>query len=225
MGNGRRVTTTWDPCSTGDELQRVTTRVVGVIGDQQFVVDLEAQRSQDRIGPGGCVRYRDEPLRIRTQERGQRLSRRVVPIEQPAREELHGLALELVAKLLLEFEHRSRAGAERSVVQEHDIRIELPVFCEKGGHGTNPDPLYYTQKEGAAHAAPSTLAADESEARRTNLPASNGVQVVGAAATVPYLLFSSCCTKSRASPSFSFKRSASAKAACACARSFEKNRA
>ena len=116
------------PCAgaTGDVRPEPHHPAVLVFAHQDLVTRPELERPRDRIERRARVRHEREVGRIGAQICGQAQTGRLEPFPETslASEELDRLALELALPLLIAVEDRSRAGAERAVVQKHDVRVE-----------------------------------------------------------------------------------------------------
>ncbi len=122
-----------DPCGL-EHAEGVAAGVVGVVGGEHLVAVAEAQRAHHGVHPGGRIGHERQIVGIGAHEPGQREARLVEQRLQLAREEQHGLPLHPRAQLLLQVEHAPRAGAERAVVQELDLRVQCPVPGQLGFH-------------------------------------------------------------------------------------------
>ena len=115
-------------------VKRVAHGVVLMVGGQQLVARLEAQRAQHRIDPGGGVGDERQVIGPGTDEGTQRGSGRVQRRLEPLDHEANGLVLQLEPPRGLSLQHHARGGAVRAVVQEVDARIERPVAGVLGRH-------------------------------------------------------------------------------------------
>ena len=109
-----------------------------VLADRRkhLIVPLQTQGSRDRVQALGRVRCKDEVARIRAQIRGQRRLRLVdqLRIAPKAREEIHRLPLELELEPLVLLENRTRARAERSVVEVDDAGVKQEQVAQARAH-------------------------------------------------------------------------------------------
>ena len=117
-------------CALRDEADRVRAGVVAVIGDEQLVPCFELHRAQDGVDAGRRVGDEGEPLGLRADEARELLARGIDSLLELAMEEEHGFALHPRAQLGLLREHLARRRAERAVVQEAHVGVEVPVRAE-----------------------------------------------------------------------------------------------
>ena len=92
-----------------------------VIGGQDLVAGLQIERLGDDVESLGGIDQPDDIVGPGTEEGRERDARCPHPRREVASEEGDGLALELKLEVLVGFEHRSRAGAERAMVEKDDI--------------------------------------------------------------------------------------------------------
>ena len=95
-----------------------------MIGGEQLVTGLEGQRPQHCVDRRGGVGDPDQVVRGCAEETAQCGTRLVEQALEVPDEELHRLALDALPQLRLVLQHRDRAGAERTVVQEDHGRIQ-----------------------------------------------------------------------------------------------------
>ena len=101
-----------------------------MVGDQQLVPRLERQGTQDCVHARGGIGDEDQVLGRGTHEARQCLTRGIDAVGDFAPHEEHGFALQLSPQTRLFFEHGARARAERTVVQESDPGIEVPMVAQ-----------------------------------------------------------------------------------------------
>jgi len=111
----------------------VVAGVVAVVGSQQLVAWLEAERSEHRVDPGRGVGHEHQVLRLGADQRGQRLPRAIEQARQLADQEPDRLGLHLPPQLGLPLEDRPGTGPEGTVVELHDGRVQGPsILAERG---------------------------------------------------------------------------------------------
>ena len=104
------------------------------IGTKDFVAGSEIERPGGDVHARGDIGDEDEVLRIGRDVFAQRSTRRREQAVKPAREKFDRPALELELPLLVALEDGARAGAERTVIQEDDVRIEQEVVTKSHRH-------------------------------------------------------------------------------------------
>src|SRR5581483_10465039 len=109
-----------------DELPQELHAAVLRVAEQHLVASAELERADDGVQRRARVRREDEVRRRGAEVRGERRPRRLQPRGEAAleREKLDGLPLELALQPLVLREDRTRASAERAVVQVDDAGIE-----------------------------------------------------------------------------------------------------
>ncbi len=110
-------------------VEGVAAGVVLVRGDEQFLVLVEIERAEDGIHSGGGIRHERQSTLVGAEE-----LRKGAPglIEQRLElpdHEAHRLALELRAQVILFGQNRDRRGAEGTVIEKGDARLEEPVLA------------------------------------------------------------------------------------------------
>ena len=108
----------------GDEREQQLDRAVLVLGREDLVAGGERERAEDGVHPGSRVEDEGEVVRGRPDVRPERLAHIGELAAEPPLEQVDRLPLELALPLLIDVEHRSRARAERAVVEVDDLRIE-----------------------------------------------------------------------------------------------------
>jgi hypothetical protein len=99
-----------------------------VVSGQDLVAGLEVERLRDDVQSLGSVDEAHDIVRTGAEAGGERDAGDAHPLGQLAAEESYRLAFELKLPGLIGLEHRTRAGAERAVVEEDDIlaQEEMP---------------------------------------------------------------------------------------------------
>ncbi len=117
--------------------QGVERGVVLVVAGEQLVTFPEPQRREHGGDARRGVGDERDPPRVRAEERGDIMAGRIEVPLQLLGEEPDGFLFHPVAPGPLRLEDRGRAGAERPMVEERDVRLEEPRRAIEGasGHG------------------------------------------------------------------------------------------
>ncbi len=126
-----------DPCAgtLGDPVEGVLARVVGVVGGEQLVAGVEAERAQDRVHARRRVGDEDQILGVRVDEVGERAPGGVEPGLELAIEERDRAVLENGAQPRLLGLDGARAGTKRAMVEKREVGIEAEERAQGVVHG------------------------------------------------------------------------------------------
>ena len=117
------------------EIERLPAGAVGVIGGDDVVAVMQGPAPQRRIDGRGRVRHEGEVVRLRSDERPQGGPRLGEERPESPVQKIDRLPLELPPELLLKFEHPPRAGAEGTVIEILNLRVERP---QRGESASRP---------------------------------------------------------------------------------------
>ncbi len=121
------------PCALGHIAGGVGTGVVFMIGEQDLVAGSEGQGTQDAVDAVGGIGDKGQIVRRRSQEGGQFGPGLAEDHFQLIGQKTHRLTFHPFPPALLSLQHRARAGTERAMIQEGDVRVQQPGRC---GHQT-----------------------------------------------------------------------------------------
>jgi hypothetical protein len=107
-------------------VEHVAAGVVLVVGHEELVAELEAERTKHGVDASRRVGHEHQIFRPRPDEAAQDSACLVEQTLEIAQEELHGVLLHALSEGALCVEHRSRRRTERAVVEEDDVRVERP---------------------------------------------------------------------------------------------------
>ena len=107
-----------------DPVPRQVTGAVLEVGREHLVVGTEAESPGGEIDAGGRVLDEGEVLGGAADVVREGVSRRVEECREAAVEELDRLAFEFALPRLVALEGGLRAGLERAVIEEGDLRVE-----------------------------------------------------------------------------------------------------
>jgi hypothetical protein len=105
-----------------DELPGGVAGAVLQVGGQHLVAGLQVQRARDDVDAGGGVGHEDQVVGACAEEASQPPTRFAQQRGRAAAEEVHRVAFHLAAASLAAPPSPARAGAERAVVEEDQVR-------------------------------------------------------------------------------------------------------
>jgi hypothetical protein len=108
----------------GNKIKHVARSVVFVIANDEFVTLVERHRTQDRVQGFGHVGNKGQVFRVRANERAKTLARSRKSVGCLATQERTGLIFELALHAVEFGEHHLRTGAERTMIDVRDFRVE-----------------------------------------------------------------------------------------------------
>jgi hypothetical protein len=97
-----------------------------VVGHDKFVPGVEWQGLEHGVNPCGCIADEDQIASRAAQEPSHGLTSLIEQLWELAAQELDRLTLKPIPQPRLMIEDVARAGAERSVVEKPNLRIERP---------------------------------------------------------------------------------------------------
>ena len=119
----------------GGGIEGVLAGSVGMVGGEQLIAGLQFEPAEHGVHARCGVGGEDDVFGL-TADEGREVDAGMAE-ERPeiAAEKLHRLPLHAGSELGLLLEYGARSGAEGAVVEEGDMRVEVPVAREVGGHG------------------------------------------------------------------------------------------